>query len=236
MDACVQVGKRQNSNRLETRVRAGRKEETTKRARRKRKFVFVCSRAAKGQISALRISAAANQAEGRQSWSPLGPSAEWCLASEPAMAAHSERIQGREKMSKELLEVMAGGRAVGVLKHNLAKQEQMLDKLLDTQKTAAQLIKELMTAEEMVAQKLSDREEELKASFQKLQKIEQSLLQASEEDTQMRTHTKERAGGVERRNQAAGEECRGRCLCFQVGYVSGPPLLPDLPHRLGLFL
>ncbi|XP_053155506.1 kinetochore protein Spc24 isoform X2 [Hemicordylus capensis] len=219
-----------------TRVRAGRKEETTKRARRKRKFVFVCSRAAKGQISALRISAAANQAEGRQSWSPLGPSAEWCLASEPAMAAHSERIQGREKMSKELLEVMAGGRAVGVLKHNLAKQEQMLDKLLDTQKTAAQLIKELMTAEEMVAQKLSDREEELKASFQKLQKIEQSLLQASEEDTQMRTHTKERAGGVERRNQAAGEECRGRCLCFQVGYVSGPPLLPDLPHRLGLFL
>lgn len=52
------------------------------------------------------------------------------------------------------------------------------------------LAAELMTTEEKAAQKLSDREEELNANLQKLQKIEERLLQASEEDTKMKTSTK----------------------------------------------
>ncbi|XP_066474105.1 kinetochore protein Spc24 [Tiliqua scincoides] len=107
------------------------------------------------------------------------------------MAAPGDQMEDMELVSKELLKVMVGGKAVSMLKHNLAKQEQMIDKLLDTQKTTAQLIKELMTTEEKVAQRLSDREEELNASLQKLQKIEERLLQANEEDVKMRTSTKE---------------------------------------------
>lgn len=57
------------------------------------------------------------------------------------MAAVSERVQDMETLSKDLLKVMVGGVAVNKLKHNLTKQEQMIDKLLDTKKTAVQLIK-----------------------------------------------------------------------------------------------
>ncbi|KAH0628729.1 hypothetical protein JD844_010190 [Phrynosoma platyrhinos] len=106
------------------------------------------------------------------------------------MAGLSERVQDMEKVSKELLKLMAEGKAAAKLKDNLSKQEQMIDKLLDTQKTTKQLIKELMATEEKAAQKLYDREQELKASLQKLQKIEDELLQANEKDATLRNSTK----------------------------------------------
>ncbi|XP_078242726.1 kinetochore protein Spc24 isoform X1 [Pogona vitticeps] len=112
------------------------------------------------------------------------------LAHQPAMAAISEQLQNMEKVSKDLLKLMAGGKATEMLKDNLAKQEQMIDKMLETQKTTKQLIRELMTTEENVAQKLSDREEELKASLQKLQKIEAELHQAREDEATLKTRTK----------------------------------------------
>ncbi|XP_020654353.3 kinetochore protein Spc24 isoform X2 [Pogona vitticeps] len=113
------------------------------------------------------------------------------LAHQPAMAAISEQLQNMEKVSKDLLKLMAGGKATEMLKDNLAKQEQMIDKMLETQKTTKQLIRELMTTEENVAQKLSDREEELKASLQKLQKIEAELHQAREDEATLKTRTNE---------------------------------------------
>lgn len=57
------------------------------------------------------------------------------------MAAVGEQIEDKEFVSKELLKVMAGSKALSMLKHNLTKQEQLIDKLLETQKTTAQLIK-----------------------------------------------------------------------------------------------
>ncbi|XP_007426632.1 kinetochore protein Spc24 [Python bivittatus] len=107
------------------------------------------------------------------------------------MAALRERIEDMEEVSKELLKLMTGGKAMDMLKHNLAQQEQMIDKLLDTQKTTKQLIRELMITEEKVAQRLSDREEELKVSIQKLQKTEEELLQANEKDENLRINTNE---------------------------------------------
>ncbi|KAJ6657641.1 hypothetical protein lerEdw1_002142 [Lerista edwardsae] len=100
-----------------------------------------------------------------------------------------KQIEDMEVQSKKLLKVMAGGKMLSMLKHNLTKQEQMIDNFLETKKTTAQLIKELMTSEEKAAQKLSDRGEELNASIQKLQKIEERLLQTNEEETKMKTST-----------------------------------------------
>lgn len=57
------------------------------------------------------------------------------------MAATSERIEDMEKMRRELLKLLAEGKAVDMLKHNLSQQDQMIDKLLNTQKTTEQLIK-----------------------------------------------------------------------------------------------
>ncbi|XP_062975384.1 kinetochore protein Spc24 [Elgaria multicarinata webbii] len=105
------------------------------------------------------------------------------------MAAISEKVQDMEKVSKLLLKWMAEGKAMDMLKNNLSKQEKMINKLLDTQKTTKQLLRELMSTEEKVAQKLSDREEELKASLEKLQKIENELLRANEKDVKLRTNT-----------------------------------------------
>ncbi|KAJ7317312.1 hypothetical protein JRQ81_003474 [Phrynocephalus forsythii] len=112
------------------------------------------------------------------------------MAHQAAMAAFNEKMQNMEKLSKELLKLMAEGKAVEMLKDSLAKQEQMIDKLLETQKTTKQLVRELMTTEEEVAQKLSDKEEELKARLQRLQKIEDDLHQARKEETTLKTRTK----------------------------------------------
>ncbi|KAL8164504.1 UNVERIFIED_CONTAM: hypothetical protein K2H54_052416, partial [Gekko kuhli] len=102
------------------------------------------------------------------------------------MAGLSERMQELEEMTQELLKMMASDQVGKILRRNLEKQEQMIDKLLQTKKTTVQLIQELMSAEELVAQKLSDRDEELRDSLQKLQKIEDSLLQKTEEDGKLK--------------------------------------------------
>ncbi|KAM6469985.1 kinetochore protein Spc24 [Liasis olivaceus] len=122
------------------------------------------------------------------------------------MAALRERIEDMEEVSKELLRLMIGGKAMDMLKHNLAQQEQMIDKLLDTQKTTKQLIRELMITEEKVAQRLSDREEELKVSIQKLQKIEEELLQANEKDENLRIEYTELRKQLETLREASRQQ------------------------------
>ncbi|KAG8129973.1 hypothetical protein E2320_016620 [Naja naja] len=106
------------------------------------------------------------------------------------MAAVSERIEYMEKVRREVLKLLTECKTADMLKQNLSQQDQMIDKLLNTQKTAKQLIKELMITEEKVAQRLSDREEELKASIQKLQKIEQKWLQTNKKDEKLRINIK----------------------------------------------
>uniref|UniRef100_A0ACB8EL44 Uncharacterized protein n=1 Tax=Sphaerodactylus townsendi TaxID=933632 RepID=A0ACB8EL44_9SAUR len=105
------------------------------------------------------------------------------------MVSLSEEMQALEKVGQELLKVMAKANAGKILKENLEKQEQMLARCLHTKKTTMQLIQELMSAEEQVAQKLSDRDEELKVTLQKLQKIEAKLLHAKEKDSELKSGT-----------------------------------------------
>nr|XP_008101300.1 PREDICTED: kinetochore protein Spc24 [Anolis carolinensis] len=106
------------------------------------------------------------------------------------MAGLREQIPDMEQLSNELLKLMAENKGTEKLKDNLPKQEKMFDKLLDTQKTTKQLIKDLIAAEEAAAQKLHEREQELNASLQKLKKIEDELCQQNKDAT-LRTSIKE---------------------------------------------
>ncbi|CAM4607386.1 unnamed protein product [Lepidochelys kempii] len=100
----------------------------------------------------------------------------------------NEQMQEMEEVSKELLKLLAAGGAGNLLKRSLDKQEKMFDKLLDTQLTAAQLVKDLLATEEKVAQKLLAGEEEMQTSLQKVLAMEEALQRASEEDTSLRSH------------------------------------------------
>lgn len=53
----------------------------------------------------------------------------------------SEGMQEMEVISTMLLKVMASGRVEAQLHHSLEQQERVLDELLDTQATAAQLVR-----------------------------------------------------------------------------------------------
>ncbi|XP_074836118.1 kinetochore protein Spc24 [Carettochelys insculpta] len=101
----------------------------------------------------------------------------------------NEKMQEMEEVSKELLKVLAAGGAGNLLKRSLDKQEKMFDKLLDTQLTTQQLVKDLMAAEEKVAQKLLAGEEELQSRLQKVQAMEEALQRASVDDASLRADT-----------------------------------------------
>ncbi|EMP39520.1 Kinetochore protein Spc24 [Chelonia mydas] len=90
----------------------------------------------------------------------------------------NEQMQEMEEVSKELLKLLAAGGAGNLLKRSLDKQEKMFDKLLDTQLTAAQLVKDLLATEEKVAQKLLAGEEEMQTSLQKVLAMEEALQRA----------------------------------------------------------
>ncbi|XP_034996979.1 kinetochore protein Spc24 [Zootoca vivipara] len=104
------------------------------------------------------------------------------------MAALSEELH-LDRRTKQLLEMMTRADETEMLKQSLVKEEQILNKIWDTQKSTAQLLKDLMTAEEKAAQKLCDSEQQLNANLQKLQKIEDQLLQANEKAAELRSST-----------------------------------------------
>uniref|UniRef100_A0A674KAX2 Kinetochore protein Spc24 n=1 Tax=Terrapene triunguis TaxID=2587831 RepID=A0A674KAX2_9SAUR len=98
----------------------------------------------------------------------------------------NEQMQEMEEVSKELLKLLAAGGAGNLLKRSLDKQEKMFDKLLDTQLTAAQLVKDLLATEEKVAQTLLAGEEEMQSCLQKVQAMEAALRRASEDNASLR--------------------------------------------------
>ncbi|KAM6394839.1 kinetochore protein Spc24 [Rhynochetos jubatus] len=68
----------------------------------------------------------------------------------------------------------------------LDRRGQMDDKLLATQATATQLVRELTAAEETVARTLLDRESELQRSLRRLQALEEELVGAREAGASLR--------------------------------------------------
>ncbi|KAM6188609.1 LOW QUALITY PROTEIN: kinetochore protein Spc24 [Sarcoramphus papa] len=81
----------------------------------------------------------------------------------------SKRMQELEEVSKELLKVLLSDWADNLLRRSLDKRSRMDDRLLASQATAAQLLRELTTAEETVARTLLDRESEVQRSLRRLQ-------------------------------------------------------------------
>ncbi|XP_060619603.1 kinetochore protein Spc24 [Anolis sagrei] len=131
------------------------------------------------------------------------------------MAGFSERIQDIDQMSKELVKLIAEGKSVEMLKENFSIREKMVDKLLDTQKNTKQLIKDLIAAEEKAVQKLHEREQELNASLQKLQKIEDELCQKNEKDAILRTSTQELRKELEALKEEIRQQERGAAENFE---------------------
>ncbi|KAH1176157.1 hypothetical protein KIL84_020891 [Mauremys mutica] len=108
----------------------------------------------------------------------------------PPTAMMNEQMQEMEEVSKELLKLLAAGGAGNLLKRSLDKQETMFDKLLDTQLTAAQLVKDLLATEETVAQKLLAGEEELQSSLQTVRATEEALRRARADDASLRADSR----------------------------------------------
>ncbi|XP_049666827.1 kinetochore protein Spc24 [Accipiter gentilis] len=92
----------------------------------------------------------------------------------------SKRMEELEEVSKELLKVLLSDWADNLLRRSLDKRSQMDDKLLASQATAAQLVRELGAAEETVAKTLLDRESELQRLLRRLQDLEEELVRARE--------------------------------------------------------
>ncbi|GAB0201808.1 kinetochore protein Spc24 [Grus japonensis] len=87
----------------------------------------------------------------------------------------SKRMQELEEVSKELLKVLLSDWADNLLRRSLDKRTRMDNKLLLSQATATQLVKELSTAEETVAQNLLERESQLQRSLRRLRDLEEEL-------------------------------------------------------------
>ncbi|NXW53780.1 SPC24 protein, partial [Eurystomus gularis] len=99
-------------------------------------------------------------------------------------------MQELEEVSKELLKVLQSDWTDNLLRRSLDKQSRMDDRLLATQATATQLVRELAAAEEKVAQTLLDQEGKRQRCLQKLQNLEEELIRAQEAGADLQTTTK----------------------------------------------
>ncbi|KAM9610887.1 LOW QUALITY PROTEIN: kinetochore protein Spc24 [Morphnus guianensis] len=108
----------------------------------------------------------------------------------------SKRMEELEEVSKELLKVLLSDWADNLLRRSLDKRSRMDDKLLASQATAAQLIRELGAAEETVAKTLLDRESELQRLLRRLQDLEEELVRAREAGASLQAGIDILFGGV----------------------------------------
>ncbi|XP_052635581.1 kinetochore protein Spc24 [Harpia harpyja] len=107
---------------------------------------------------------------------PVTPPPPPPVPGEQAPTMLSKRMEELEEVSKELLKVLLSDWADNLLRRSLDKRSRMDDKLLASQATAAQLVRELSAAEETVAKTLLDRESELQRLLRRLQELEEELV------------------------------------------------------------
>ncbi|XP_040271764.1 kinetochore protein Spc24 [Bufo bufo] len=100
---------------------------------------------------------------------------------------YREQIQEYVEVSREIVKVIVSDSAAGILKNC---QESMIDSLIETESQVSDLVRDFLSVEEVVAETLLKTEEVKKKSSGKLQKIEQELQAARDENATLESSIK----------------------------------------------
>ncbi|XP_024412831.2 kinetochore protein Spc24 [Desmodus rotundus] len=92
-----------------------------------------------------------------------------------------------EELCQGLLSLLGANHAEAQQRRLLGRYRQMMERLLETQGSAEQQLREILEAEKDVAQSLLDAKEQACQGVAELQQIEAQLQKASEEDTHLKT-------------------------------------------------
>nr|XP_033778932.1 kinetochore protein Spc24 [Geotrypetes seraphini] len=101
------------------------------------------------------------------------------------MATISENLQTIEDISKDIVQILSTLELP--LEKTLAKEEQILDLLLETEVTASDIIKDFLALEKNVAEKLIEVEGKKQNSLATLCQIEEELKAISAENVNVKT-------------------------------------------------
>ncbi|KAM5307172.1 kinetochore protein Spc24 [Glossophaga mutica] len=91
-----------------------------------------------------------------------------------------------EELCQGLLSLLGANHAEAQQRRLLGRYRQMMERLLETQGSAEQQLREILEAEKDVAQSLLDAKEQACQGVAELQQIEAKLQKASEEDTHLK--------------------------------------------------
>ncbi|MEE6512504.1 hypothetical protein FKM82_019572 [Ascaphus truei] len=98
-----------------------------------------------------------------------------------------EQIQESMAMSHDVIKLMVSDASTRVLKKILDRREAMIDSLTDTEAQATLLVRDLLSVEKSVAQRLLDTEETKRETSTKLRKIDHVLQEASKKNMSLQT-------------------------------------------------
>ncbi|KAM9313309.1 kinetochore protein Spc24 [Gastrophryne carolinensis] len=101
-----------------------------------------------------------------------------------------KQLQEYVDLSQEIVKVLVSDDAPAVLKKSLDLQEAMVNSLLDTEVQASELIRDILSVEENVAQTLLETEETKQKASSKLHKISQELQELCEKDASLQSSIK----------------------------------------------
>ncbi|XP_028376462.1 kinetochore protein Spc24 [Phyllostomus discolor] len=91
-----------------------------------------------------------------------------------------------EELCQGLLSLLGANHAEAQQRRLLGRYRQMMERLLETQSSVEQQLREILEAEKDVAQNLLDAKEQACQGVAELQQIEAKLQKASEEDTHLK--------------------------------------------------
>ncbi|ELR59988.1 Kinetochore protein Spc24, partial [Bos mutus] len=91
-----------------------------------------------------------------------------------------------EEVSQGLLSLLGANRAEAQQRRLLGRHEQMVERLLETQDGAEKWLREILTAEKEVAQRLLDAKQQAHQGGVEVRQLEAELQRASEEDAHLK--------------------------------------------------
>ncbi|XP_063787455.1 kinetochore protein Spc24 [Pseudophryne corroboree] len=101
-----------------------------------------------------------------------------------------EGIQEYVELSQEIVKVMVSDNAAVTLKISLDMQEAMIDSLAETENQASELIRDVLSVEEVVAEKLLETEEAMQKASSRQRQIDQELQQVLKKNASLESSIK----------------------------------------------